>query len=334
MNNNKNISGSMSESFFKKGLNNNPKNSESKIKENYQEAILNKSNKTLISIIKIYILIMILLIILIIGINAYIILNNISYNRQSNMFFNDFKIITTRYNHIYYYFITLKSLFILNEKDKRWKKFLNTIENMNNIFYQSNSEYTEVLNHRQSSYKEVAKLLEFFQYNKNDSSTYIEEILCPNFESCQSYLKSPDNIFNQGIDMGFKTCFSLINNIIMDYKKLKNKTSIEEINLAITGPELYEFRRLRKSFTNIFYYLQELIFYSFENDEIKFRNNYKNNVYYSNIISLIFCILLFLFVFISVFFTINEFIRPIKDSTYRLNYSFYYIKKYNVNNIN
>ena len=119
---------------------------------------------------------MIFLIILLIIIIVYKIYKNIRYNRQSNLFFHDFKIITTRYTHIYYYFIILKSLFILNEKDPRWKSFLNVMENMNNVFDQSNSEYEEVLNHKKSSYKEVSKLFNFFQYNKNDSSNYILEI--------------------------------------------------------------------------------------------------------------------------------------------------------------
>ena len=196
------------------------------MKEEYQDAILNKSNKIFISVIKRYIIILILLIFIIIGFSFYKILNNIEYNSQSNRFFTDFKIISNRYSYLYYYFITLKSLFILNEKDKRWKQMLNTLENMNNIISQSNLEYNKNLNHPQNSYKEVSKILEFLKYNKEDSLKYIKEIICRDSDSCLNFLESNDNIFDSGIDFGLKTCFSFINNILKDYKQLKNRTDI------------------------------------------------------------------------------------------------------------
>ena len=86
---------------------------------------------------------------------------------------------------------------------------------------------------------------------------------------------------------------------------------------------------MRKAFNYIFYYVQQMIYSSFENDQINFREKYRKNIHYLNVISALFSSLIFLFAFISVFITINNFINPIKDSTYRLNQSFYYIKKYN-----
>ena len=45
-----------------------------------------------------------------------------------------------------------------------------------------------------------------------------------------------------------------------------------------------------------------------------------------------FSILIFLFVKVYVFISIGNYTKPIKDSTYRINCSFYFIKKYNINN--
>ena len=217
---------------------------------------------------------MILFSILILIYIIYKIINNSIYNQQSNQFFNDFKIITTRYTYIYYYFISLKSLFIYSEKDSRWNYTMNVMENMNNILDESNSDYNDVLKHKMSSYNEVEKLLTILQYNKNDSSDIISEYFCENVSTCQNYLKSDDNLFNTGIDIGLKNCFSFMNNIVMDYKKLKNKTDVEEIISTITGPQFYEFRKLRKCFSNIFYYVQQKIYSCFEHDQFNFRKKY------------------------------------------------------------
>ncbi len=263
-------SNSINENLFKKKSNENIQNYESEIKENYHDIMLNKSNKTIILIIKCHLIIMILFSIVMIFYIVYKIINNTNYNQQSNQFFNDFKIITTRYTYIYYYFITLKSLFIYSEKDPRWNDTLKIMENMNDVLDKSNSDYEKVLKHKMESYNEVEKILNILQYNKNDSLDYISENICQNISICNNYLKSEDTIFNVGIDTGLKNCFIFINNIFMDYKKIKNKTNIEEIVFTITSPQHYEFKKLRKSFSNLFYYVEQKIYSSFENDEINF----------------------------------------------------------------
>ena len=66
-----------------------------------------------------------------------------------------------------------------------------------------------------------------------------------------------------------------MNNIFLDYKNLKNKTDLNEIVSSITGSQFFEFRKLRKCFSNIFYYVQQMIYTSFENDQYIFRREYK-----------------------------------------------------------
>ena len=199
---------------------------------------------------------------------------------------------------------------------------------MNKEIEDSNKGYNEVLNHKMGSYKEVAKLFELLQYNKNDSLQYINKTLCPDIPECQNYLISKDNIFLSGIDSGYKTTFTYIYNIYMDYKKLKDKKDIQEIVEKITNTQFFEFRRVRKAFTNIYFYVQQKIYSSFENDQLNFRNNYRSVISMLNIFSVVFFILIFLFVFVVIFFTVYNFSGPIKDSTYRINQSFYFIKKY------
>ena len=271
---------------------------------------------------------MIILIIIIVFYSLYKIKKNIDFNNQSKRFYDDFDSIANRYSHLYYYFNCLKTLIIFSEEDPRWKIMLNILKDMNKNLEHSNYNYNDVLTHKMSSYKEVGNLLDLLQYNKNDSSEYIKEKLCSNYSNCHEYMNSSDNIFKSGIDSGYKTCFTYMDNIVMDYQKLNNKTNISEIISTISGPNFFEFRRIRKSFTNVFYFIQRIIYKSFEADQLEFRKNYRKIINFLNIISVLFSIITFLFVFIVIFFTVYNFGRTIKDSTYRINQSFYYIKKY------
>ena len=255
--------------------------------------------------------------------------NDYIYTKDSNRFFTDFKVIASRYADLYYYFITLKSLFIFSEKDYRWKNYLNIMENMSEYFDKSNNDYIDLLLlDKMTNYNKVAKLLEILQYNKNDSSQYIKENVCGNITTCQDYLKTEDNIFSSGIDNGFRICLIYMNNIVKDYKNIKNKTDIEEILSTITGPQFYEFRKVRKSFTNVFYYIQQMIYSSFEEDNHSFRTKNRKIINTLNIYSIIFSIIIFLFVFMVIFVTVDNFIRPIQDSACRVNNSFCNIEKY------
>ena len=310
---------------FNNNLNN---NNESEIKEDLKDAILNKSNKNMISIIKKYIIIMIIFTFLIIIYSLYKIKRNSDFNKEAKIFYDDFRSVADRFSSLYFYFNNLKSLFIFNQYGFKWNASVNALETMNKEMEKFNKGYNEVLNHKMNSYKEVAKLFELLQYNKNDSSQYINKTLCDDIPQCQKYLDSNDNIFLSGIDSGYKTTFTYIYNIFMDYKKLNNKSDVQEIIDKITNYQFFELRRVRKAITSIYFYVQQKIYLSFEIDQLNFRNNYRSIISTLNIFSVVFFILIFLFVFVAVFFTIYNFNGPIKDSTYRINQSFYYIKKY------
>ena len=321
--------------FFKNNLNKNAslKNTDkndnkqlhTQTKYDINDIILNKSNKGIIVTIKRYIIIVVLLILIIFIYVIIKILNNIKYTSESNSFYKDFDIIITRYTNIHYYFITLKSLFMFDEKDQRWIDMMNTLEKINEVLESSNADYKEVLSHKISSYKEVQLLINILQYNKNDSVEYIKKNLCPNISSCHNYLESEDNIFSSGVESGLKICFTFINNIVMDYKQIDNKSNTEEIVNKITGTQFYEFKRLRKSFSYVLCHVKDMIYSSFENDQKIFRKKYKSIFYILNMISLFSSILIFI-IFFFVSFSIKGFIKPIKDSTFRIKKCFYCIK--------
>ena len=323
----------------KKNLNNNSQNNKkndsinSEIKDDYQDAILNRSNKSIILIIKLNIIIILFFAVIIIIYSIFKITNTLKFNRQSNKYFKDFSVISNRYSYLYYYFNILKTVFVFNEEDQRWKDMMNILGNMNRKYEQMNDEYNELLSSDFSHYEKIKTFFEILIYNKNDSTEFIKKNICGKTTSCINYLDTTDCIFRSGIDFGFKTCFTYMYNLYMDYKSIKNKTNVQEIISTITADEFYEFRRIRKSFSNVFYYVKQKMYNDFEEDQNNFRNRYRRSVSLLNIISVVFSILMLLFVNIFIFFSISNFTKPIKDSTYRINHSLYYIKTYSLTNM-
>jgi hypothetical protein len=265
---------------------------------------------------------MIIISILIIIFSICKIRKDYSYTQETNRFYTDFKVVATRYLNLYYYFITLKSLIIFGENDYRWKYSLNVMENMMDNFEKSNIDLNNVfLSDKMSCYNEVQKLFEILQYNKKDSVQYLNDNVCGNVTACKDYLKTEDNIFLSGIDNGYKTCFTYMNNIINDYKNIKNKKDVNEIMQVITCTNCLEFRRTRKTFSQLVYYVQQMIYSSFEHDYDNFRIKNNSIINSLNIYSIVFSFIIFFFVFIIIFLTVNNFIRVIQDSVNRVNNS-------------
>ena len=304
--------------------------SETGMKDNFEDAVLDRSNRITINIIKIHSVVIILFLILIIIYSTYKLRNNSIYIQQYERFYSDFHTIEERYTSLYYYWNTMKTIIIFNYKDERWNIMKEILENMNSEYERLTNDYNQLLSKDMVFYNEVEKLFDIFTYNKNDSIEYLQKNVCLNSTSCKNYLRTNDSIFNSGIDFGYKICFSYLNNIFMDYQSIKNKTSIAEIKRTITDDKFYEFKRLRKSFSNVFFYLKEKVFNNYESEAISFGHKYKKVVLLLNCISLIISILVLLFVVIFIFITVSNFSQPIKDSTYRINHSFFYIKNYSL----
>ena len=305
--------------------------SESNMRDSFEDAVLDRSNRVIIYIIKIHSIIIVLFMWVILGYSIYKLRSNSIYINHYERFYSDFKTIEERYSSLYYYWNTLKTIMIFNHNEERWINMSKILENMNSEYERITNNYNQLLTKNTDFYEDVENLFDIFTYNKNDSVDFIQKHVCPNDSSnCYDYLNTNDSIFNSGIDFGYKICFSYLNNIFMDYQSLKNKTSIQEIKNTITDDKFYEFKRMRKSFTNVFYYLKSKIFDEFKAEAIAFGHRYKKIVLELNIVSLLISVLILLFVIIFIFITVSNYSHPIKDSTYRINLSFLYIKNYSL----
>ena len=298
-------------------------------KDDYNDIILNKSNKITILYINIYYIIMFILIISISIISIYKIQYTMNFNKKFNNSFEDIIIISDKYSTLYYFFNILRTLLIFPD-DNRKKILEEAMENMNDYLDKQNNEVIYILFNKKNIYKETASFYSILMISKNNSTDILKQNICEDNNPCLSYLDSKDNIFSSGFDFSYKICLSEVKNIYLNYKKLTNNSDINEINSTLINSPNSKFQQIGNSLSNLIFYVKEKIFKCIENDINNFNNKYNINMSFLNILTIIFGFLTFLFVNIIIFISISKFSEPIKDSTYRINCSFYYIKQYSL----
>jgi hypothetical protein len=245
----------------------------------------------------------------------------------------DFQIFTNRFSMLFYFFNNLRTLFFFPEGER--KNLLSECMNqLDNLIENENNKLSNVLSINIQNYYQIKELFYIITDSRNNLTDLIKEKFCPDIIECQNYLDSDYNIFHSGIDFALRTCLAQIGNIYRDYKSLENKTDINEINITLIHNPHFKFIYIGNSINNMFIYVKEKIFQYFKNDIENFNKLNYNKVISFNIISIIFSIFLFLFVVIYIFISISKFSEPIKKSSYRINYSFYYIKKYSLDKCN
>jgi hypothetical protein len=317
--------------IFNNVIENYNKENEIEDHENFQYLMLNKANRASVLMIKIYSIIILFFALLILSFIIYKFYYAYKFHNKFNRFFNDLSTLTERYMMIYYYFNNLRTLLVfpLGEKKNMIEKVM---ENMSKDFETQTYKFNNMLSKNMEDYKEINKLFYIIKESKNNSTNLIKEAICLKEEHCINYMESEYNIFDSGIEFAFKSCITETNNIFMDYKKLINKTNIQDINSTLIISINSQFNNIAISLKNFYIYIQQRIFSSFEADQISFNRIYLNYINLLNLCSIIYSIFIFLFVIIYIFISISKFTNPIKDSTYRINCSFYYIKKYTLSN--
>jgi hypothetical protein len=273
-------------------------------------------------------MIIFLFIIITIIFSAFKMKNTLKFKTLLNDYFIDFIPITNRYSLLTYYFNILRTLFVFPNDDRK-KHMDEIIQKMNSVYNDENKKFSNILSYKMGSYKQTKKLFDIL-LNKNNSTQHLKNAICSSKFPCEDYLDSKYNIFDVGVDFAFTTCITQINNIYMDYKKLYNIYNMEEIKARITHAKNSPFEHISISISNMFIYVQNKIFNTFLIDQVNFKHRHSSMMTLFNLINITFSILTFLFVNITIFFSISNFSEPIKNSTYRINCSFYFIKKYNL----
>ena len=305
-------------------------NPEEKI--NIQEIILNQKIKSSVLLMKIYKFIILLLLLLIAAFSLIKIQYIILFMTKINGFFKDFTILANRFSLLQYYFNIFRTLIIFHDEEIK-NKIEMSMDILTENYEIENNQYTNILLNDYGKYKERKLVFDLLTNKENNSTEKIKEKICKNEKECINYLDSKYNVFDSGIDFSYKTCISKIDNLYQDYKSLINKTNIEDIKSKIINSDDSLFNSISLSISNLLIYIKRSISQSFQSDYEYFKYFYNKILSIFNIISIIFSIITISFVNIFIFVSISRFSRPIKESTYRINCSFYHIKKYSFINL-
>ena len=296
-------------------------NNDSFSTETIQDIILTKSNKSYILLIKIYSIIVYALLALIIAYSIFKLFNTVNYHNHYETIFYVFKVFSNRYTSLNYYYNTLKATIIFPMKQQ-----IDTLEKLNSVFEDSNDKFDKIINKELNNFDEIKKLFDIIKDSKNNSTNTMLSSLCYKVSICEKYLYSPYNIMDTGIDFLYKSIIIDISKIYLDYKNLKDINDINKIQDLIINNK---FDSTSLFIEYAYNYIKFAIYNSFKKDEEQFKNKFKRNSGYLNIITVIFAFFSFLFVVVFIFITISIFADPIKKSTLRISCSFYFIKKYN-----
>ena len=305
------------------------KNNEKEDLENFQEILINKSNKSTIVAIKIFSIVIFIVIFALVSFNIYKFKLVLDFNSSYNNYFIEFDALTVKFSFLFYHLNNFRTL-LLFPIDKRKIELENNMEHINEDFENINSKYLNILSSNTNKYNEIKTVIDILKGGKDVSMDKLGNYFCFNIPNCIKYLNSEYNIFQSGIEFALKTCVTQLSNYYMDYKKLSNKTDINLIKSEIINSPHYKIIYIENSVNSMFNLIREKIFSLFQTDEINFNQSFSIKITLLNIISIVATFIIFFFVNFYVFISISKFTEPIKDSTLRINCSFYYIKKFSI----
>ena len=296
------------------------------LSENFQNKILNKTYLIGVFIIKIFLFIILFSFLIILIHSSIKIKYLFSFVHGLNNIFHVCKIISDRFSFLIYFFNIFRTLIIFHDEQTR-NSIEPILDNINNIFDEENDEYTNFILYHNDEYQNIKNLLQNLTYNGDNSSDILFQTICSKEQECKNYLRSKYNLFDAGFYYSYKSCFSYVSNFYKDYKNINNKTNIEEIKKIIINNNTL-FNSVSLGISHLIYYVKNNVYECFEMDLTLFLNNYNKNLDILNIASIIISFFIILFINVFVLITISKYISPLRDSAYRINRSFYYIKNY------
>jgi len=293
--------------------------------ENYQDIILDKLNRSKILMMKVFLAITILLLVLILFSNFYIMYEFSNFINIYSQFFGDYSTITNRYRLLFFYYNAFRML-IITPNIKVNLYMIDLMDNLNNYYLEQNNKFNKII-FSINNYNEIKKLYYILVKSEGVSNEFIKEKICGANGKCIKYLQSQHNLVNTGIDFGYKASVTFIGNMYMDYQNIDDKMNMTKIESAIIKSEDSQFNDVAVSLSNFFLVVKGKIYNNFLVDEENFRKNYTAKISNFNITLIIISILISVFIFY-IFVTISGYTSIIKEASYRINCSFFYIKMY------
>ena len=234
---------------------------------------------------------------------------------------NDFKILTSQYNHINSYWNDIKTLFIL----PNFKPAAN-LNNSEEYFFNLTNKILKIYKSRIKKYKRISVL-----YDKIISSS--EKLNMSNVDFCLGRkrcieIKNSSNfLFSNGIDSTVNLYAKEISNYYKLYFLVKNSIIKKEdiINNYIGDT----YRVLTSNINHILIYLEEIYFDYFLKDEKDIINDFYLIIKILNIIEICYNVLLNLFLIFFIYNFVSKIISSVEVSSTRLNNSIMRLKSQN-----
>ena len=249
-------------------------------------------------------------------------------NDDVDIFFINYELVTNRYNILFYSYNIFRTMIIFPEGEKK-RKFEEIMENMEYYYEEENNKYLNIMSsiimikHFYRTTKYIIKLTE----SKNNSTEKIKDLICGNYVSCQNYLDSENNFFDSGLDFGYKSAMTFINNMYLDYNNLKDKYDIDLINETIINNKNSHFQDIGLALNNLILLVFDKLFFCFKDDINEFLLFKISNTNLYNVVAFILSIFVFMISFGISFILIFKYMESLIESSYRLSCSLYSIKK-------
>ena len=223
---------------------------------------------------------------------------------------HDFKILCYQYNEVVHYWNNIKTLIILPNKTT-------SLDLINSEVYFSklNNEVSNLLSARKNNYKRIKKLYSII-FETKTSDDLLEADFCKEHKKCHDLLKSPKNVFLNGLNSAVSLYGKEIETYYRDYIKakdiIKRKEDIKKYLIKDS------FSILNSNIEHIMSLIQEKFFREFIKDQDEIKIQFINKIKLLNIIALCYCIILNLFTLLFVFGYVNSIIVFVENSTMRI----------------
>ena len=304
------------------------KNEKEKEKENiYDDLIVNKSlsdnitiekimfktQYTMLNSIKILIIIFIIFTLFFIIYYIYKLTISILFISNFHNMINDFKDLSLQYNNIVRYWVHIKQLFILPNSTIYYD-----FDQIEEYFAEINSKVNYIYKNRIKEYERISYLYDYLMdtsLEKNISSIDF----CSGHKRCNDIKNSNKFLLSNGIESFINLYAKEISNYYKDFNKLKD--SIKDKHNIVDNFMNDKYLILSSNANHIIYYVQELFFSYFYNDEKDIVNAFYLKIKLLNIIEVCYCALLNLFSILFVCNFLTKMIYSLEEASKRINKS-------------
>ena len=244
--------------------------------------------------------------------------------------FEDFGVLSYRYSSMYYYFNSLRTLLVFPDFGNE-----TIFDTMNANMADRLKKMNVVLDFKLNKYPAVGNYYWITGTNMKKprpSPSYIN-ITCYDDEKCREIINNKKyDVLSEGLKMAVTSMYQQIINIYDDYKK--EKYNIREKQTSAFIKEKFinsQYEQIDVNLNYVFICIEYRIYEAFMSDLTALVNKYNSIIGALNICAVIYCFIVAFIVIAFIIFHLKKITKKIEEATLRINNSFSYMLKRNVN---